>query len=141
MRDLAQFLVHCAERKLTGPFNAVCMPRPWGEFLEATREAVNPEAKLTWVPADFLAEHDVQAWRDLQMWVDKDGAMAGSLSWSSQKAMDAGLRIRPAAETARDTLAWFQTLPEERRSGLRSGLAAEKESAVLAAWHESKGGI
>ena len=139
VRDLAQFLVHCAERGLTGPYNAVSMPRPWGEFLETTRDAVNPEAKLTWVPADFLAEHDVQAWRDVHLWADRDSPAAGSLSWSSQKAMEAGLAIRPAAETARDTLAWFETLSPDRQSELRAGMGAEKESAVLAAWHRHIG--
>ena len=135
VRDLAEFMVHCVERDLTGPFNAVRMPLPFGEFLQGCRKAINPDAALTWVPADFLAEQDIQSWRDVQLWVDAAGPQAGSLAWSSQKAVDAGLTFRPLADTARDTLAWFRTLPEERQAALRSGLAAERESAVLAAWH------
>jgi 2'-hydroxyisoflavone reductase len=135
VRDLGQFMVHCVERRLTGPFNAIGVPMPFGAFLEGCRQAINPEARLTWVPADFLAAQDVQPWRDLHLWVDDDGPMAGSLSWSPQKAVDAGLTFRPLAETARDTLAWFRTLPEERQSTLRAGLSAEREAEVLAAWH------
>ena len=60
VRDLARFLVHCAEQRHTGAFNAFDPPRPLVEFLEATRDAVNPDARLTWVPASFLFEHD---WR------------------------------------------------------------------------------
>ena len=138
VRDLAEFMVHCVENKLTGAYNAVCMPRPWGGFLEGVASAVNPDAKLTWVPADFLAEQDVQPWRDLHMWADKDSPMSGSLTWSSQKAIDAGMTFRPAEETARDTLAWFKTLPEDRQSELRTGLKAERETEVLAAWHASQ---
>ena len=138
VRDLAEFMVHCVERDLTGPFNAVRMPLPFGEFLQGCRKAINPDAALTWVPADFLAEQDVQSWRDVQLWVDAAGPQAGSLAWSSQKAVDAGLTFRPLADTARDTLAWFRTLPDERQATLRSGLPAERESAVLAAWHETQ---
>ncbi|MEE4217630.1 MAG: NAD-dependent epimerase/dehydratase family protein [Xanthomonadales bacterium] len=135
VRDLAKFMVHCVERNLTGAFNAVSMPMPWGEFLEGTANAVNPGARLTWVPAEFLEEQDVQPWRDLHMWADRESPMSGSLSWSSQKAVDAGMTFRPVEETARDTLAWFKTLPEERRVSLRTGLSTARETEVLAAWH------
>ncbi len=135
VRDLAKFMVHCVEKNLTGAYNAVSMPMPWGEFLEGTAKAVNPEAGLTWVPAEFLQEQDVQPWRDLHMWADRDSPMSGSLTWSSQKAVDAGMTFRPMQETARDTLAWFKTLPEERRVKLRAGMSAQREAEVLAAWH------
>ncbi len=138
VRDLARFLVHCVEQRHFGAYNAICNPRPWGGFLEATRDAVNPDTRLTWVPADFLAAQDVQPWRDVHLWADGDSPMAGSLTWSADKAIAAGLAIRPAAATARDTLAWFETLPAERRAELRAGMSAEKEAAVLAVWHERK---
>ena len=70
--------------------------------------------------------------------LDAAGPQAGSLAWSSQKAVDAGLAFRPLAETARDTLAWFRTLPAERQATLRAGLAAEREAEVLAAWREAQ---
>jgi 2'-hydroxyisoflavone reductase len=138
VRDLAAFMVHCVERGLTGPFNAVRPPMPFGEFLQDCRQAINPDATLTWVPTDFLAAQDVLPWRDLHLWVDAAGPQAGSLAWSAQKAVDAGLVFRPLAETARDTLAWFRTLPAERQATLRAGLAAEREAAVLAAWHDAQ---
>ncbi len=135
VRDLAAFMVHCAEERLDGPFNVVRPVMPIGELLDACLVAAGGDASPTWVPADFLAAHDLQAWRDLPAWVDADGPMAGSLSWSSAKALAAGLRFRPVSATVADTLAWFRTLPAERRSALRAGLPAEKEREVLAAWH------
>jgi len=50
----------------------------------------------------------------------------------------AGLRSRPLEETVRDTLAWFESLPAERRSKLRSGLDSDREAATLRAWHAEK---
>jgi 2'-hydroxyisoflavone reductase len=38
------------------------------------------------------------------------------------------------AQTALDTLAWWKTLPADRRATLRAGLSPEKERAILAAW-------
>lgn len=135
VRDLARFMVHCVEQKHLGAFNAIRQPLPWGDFLEGCRQAINSNARLTWLPAEFLTEQDVQPWRDLFMWADGDTPGAGALAWSAEKAINAGLTFRPADVTARDTLAWFKTLPEERRATLRNGMNAERESEVLAAWH------
>jgi 2'-hydroxyisoflavone reductase len=140
VRDLARFIVHCVEQRHVGAFNAVCMPTHWGRFLKATRRGAESTANITWVPADFLAEQDIQPWRDLHLWADSDSPMSGSLTWSSQKAIDAGLTFRSPEETARDTLAWWNTLPEERRASLRTGMSAEREAEVLAAWHEANAG-
>ena len=41
---------------------------------------------------------------------------------STARAPAAGLTFRPIADTARDTLAWWNGLPEARRAKLRAGL-------------------
>jgi len=53
------------------------------------------------------------------------------------RATKAGLRCRPLADTVRDTLAWFQTLPAGRQAKLRAGLAPSKEAQTLHEWHEA----
>ena len=136
VRDLAMFMVHCVEQKLTDDFNVVRQAMPWGEFLDACVSAADSDASLTWIPGDFLSEHGLEPWQQLQMWSDADHPMSGSLTWSSARAINAGLRIRPVEETIRDTVAWYQSLPAERQSELRSGIPADKEAEVLAAWHE-----
>jgi 2'-hydroxyisoflavone reductase len=50
--------------------------------------------------------------------------------------VQAGLTFRPVGVTAADTLAWFNALPEARRTKLRAGLSAERETAALKAWRE-----
>jgi 2'-hydroxyisoflavone reductase len=57
---------------------------------------------------------------------------------SVARAVAAGLRFRPVAETSRDTLAWWEGLPEERRAKLRAGLSAAREAEVLAAWRAAR---
>jgi 2'-hydroxyisoflavone reductase len=139
-RDLAQWTIRLAEQRATGLFNATGPARPLalGEMLDTLREALNPQAALTWVPADFLQAQGVAPWSDLPAWLPPGGDHGGTLRAGIQPALDAGLTFRPLAETARDTLAWFDALPAERRAAPRAGLAPERETAVLAAWHARK---
>ena len=54
------------------------------------------------------------------------------------KAVGKGLTFRPLKDTCKDTLAWWKTHPAERQAKLKAGLSAEREAAVLAAWHEAQ---
>ena len=139
VRDLAAFMVLCTEQQLAGGYNGICSPRPMGEVLEACVKVADSDTELTWVPADFLSENGLEAWQQIPMWADSDSPVSGSLTWSAEKSLAAGLAIRPVEETVRDTLAWFRTLPEERQANLRAGIPAEKEAEVLAAWSASQG--
>jgi 2'-hydroxyisoflavone reductase len=138
VRDLGKFMVECVERKLTDDFNLVRQPFPIGEFLDACVRVTDRGTELTWVPAEILAEYGLESWRQLQMWADSDSAATGSLTWSSQKAMDAGLTIRPMDDTIRDTLDWYMSLPAKRRASMKSGIRPKKEAEVLKAWHASQ---
>lgn len=77
-------------------------------------------------------------WRDLPAWVPGEGDTAGFARMSTARAQAAGLTYRPLRQTAADTLAWYQGLPEPRRSKLRSGLSAQRETEVLAAWNAAR---
>jgi 2'-hydroxyisoflavone reductase len=58
---------------------------------------------------------------------------------SGARAFAAGLVNRPTRETARDTLAWWATLPESRTARLRAGLPPDREAALLAVWGSRSG--
>lgn len=47
-----------------------------------------------------------------------------------------GLRLRPLAETATDTLEWFRSPDYERQSNLRSGGTPEREAELLAVYRQ-----
>jgi hypothetical protein len=51
-----------------------------------------------------------------------------------------GPRSCPLVVTMRDMLAWFQTLPAERRSKLHAGLDPHKEADILRVWHQDRKG-
>lgn len=137
-RDLAAFMVDCVERRLFKVYNAVG-PRETlsvQAMLETGVEALASDAKLTWVPAEFLAEHEVQPWMQMTVWVPPDSEFGGLGAVDNGTAVADGLGFRALTQTMVDTLAWWNEQPEERRAEPRAGLAAEREAEVLAAWHQ-----
>ncbi len=136
VRDLGEFLVRLIENKTTGVFNALGPDKTltFGQMLAACKEAARSDASFTWVDAGFLEKQGVSAWSDMPAWVPNGGETAGFATVSNARALKAGLTFHPIAETARATLDWFATLPEERRSKLKAGISREREAKVLAAW-------
>jgi len=108
---------------------------PKHDFLEACR-VPGVDARLTWADEKFLEEQKIAPWSDLPVWVPRSEAFT---QVSCAPALAAGLAFRPAAETARDTLAWWRAQPEERRQKPRAGLTPAREAEVLAAWKARKG--
>jgi 2'-hydroxyisoflavone reductase len=136
VRDLGAFLVRLLEAREGGTYNATGPARTMTmrEMLEACRQASASDARFAWVPARFLAEQGVQPWSDMPAWVPSDGEEGAIGRVSIARALAKGLAFRPTAETARDTLAWWRSLPTDRTAKLKAGLAPEREAAVLAAW-------
>jgi 2'-hydroxyisoflavone reductase len=138
VRDLAAWMIEMAERREAGVCNAVgpASRLTAREMIEACRPP-GTDAPLAWVPWAFLEKHKVEPWSDMPACIPAAGEGGGMAQVSVARAVAKGLRFRPVAETARDTLAWWKTLPEERRAKLRAGLSAEREGEVLAAWRAS----
>ena len=139
-RDLGEWYIRLVENKAVGTYNGVGPRSPMSiaGMLYGIRAAVDNEISFTWVDADFLEKHEVQPWMEMTVWVPPVGEYAGFSSSSIQRALDAGLSFRPLADTARATVDFWNSLPEDRRAKPRAGLAAEKEAEVLAAWHARK---
>ena len=141
VRDLANWVVFSlVDKRIFGTFNALgpAATLGMGALLEGIRKGVGGDGRLTWVDNDFLAKHDVHPWMDMPVWVPPVGEDAFMGRISRARAVKAGLTFRPIADTARDTLAWWNTLPEERRAKPHAGLTPEREKATLAAWHAHK---
>ncbi len=139
VRDLAEWYVRLLDADGRGTYNATGPYAPLGmaEMLYGIRAVTTKDCDWTWVDADFLEKQEppVQAWSEMTVWVPPTGEYAGFAQIDVSRAVGHGLTFRPLADTARDTLAWFESLPDERRSKMRAGLPADREREVLAAWH------
>lgn len=136
-RDLAEWTIRIAEQRALGIFNATGpdYELSMAAMLYGIRAVTTAGARLTWVPAEFLAEHGVAAWAHMPAWVPGAGETAGFSRVSNARAIRSGLTFRPLATTAADTLEWFGRQPADRKAALRAGITAEREAEVLSAWH------
>jgi len=134
-RDLAEWTVRMVENRVYGTFNATGpnYEMSTAAMLYGMRACTTSGAKLTWAPAEFLAEQQVRPWGDMPVWVPGSGDSAGFARISIDKALAQGLSFRSLATTTTDTLNWFDTLPAERQAAIRSGISAEREQEVLEA--------
>jgi 2'-hydroxyisoflavone reductase len=136
-RDLAAFTIHALEAGLDDTFNAAgplsrCTVAGLLHGIHATQ---GNACTFTWATRDFLAEHEIGGWMDLTVWIPPVDDYLGMCTIDGRKAVAAGLSFRPLADTARDILAWWDTLPAERREKPRAGLDPAREREILAAWH------
>jgi 2'-hydroxyisoflavone reductase len=139
VRDLADWVVHCIDNKLVGPYNST---NPAGlytfrDVLHMCRDELNPDLKLTWVPEAFLETQKIDQDGGLPLWVGGNADYAGIWKVNAGLAASKGLKARPMNVTIRDTWAWWETLPEDRTARLKTGLSPGRQAEILAAWHKA----
>ncbi len=131
-RDLAAWTIQLLEEGVHGVFNATGPARPltWHEFLATADVVAGNGARLTWADEAFLLAEHLEQSGELPLWAPSE--IAGLHTFSIQRALDAGLQLRPLAETIADTLSWYAS----RANGpLRAGLSAPREQELLARFH------
>ncbi|HRQ66120.1 MAG TPA: NAD-dependent epimerase/dehydratase family protein [Xanthomonadaceae bacterium] len=135
-RDLAEWTIRMAEQRAFGAYNAMGPDYEMSiaAMLYGIRAVTGTASRIHWVPAEFLAEHNVRPWADMPTWVPAQGDSIGFSTRSNARAITHGLGFRPLATTVADTLAWFRSQPEERQAEVRAGIKPEREAEVLAAW-------
>lgn len=73
-------------------------------------------------------------------WVPQVGEYAGFGQTSFARAVEKGLRSRPVLATVRETLEWWQALPESDRRKTVGGIKPDREAQVLAALRQRNAG-
>lgn len=158
VRDLAAFIVRCIEQKQRGEYN-VTGPQgglAMGEFVKACVAAGGKDAPTpVWVPWDFIQQ--VEGPVDTTIVIPGSGETGGFHRRDVRKALAAGLTLRPAVETCKDTIAWWpkevarrdrvskQMIEDAKKAGkpvptfgeptrLRVGMSPAREKEVLAAF-------
>ncbi len=137
VRDLAEWTVHCIEARIMGVYNATG-PVPemnMGEMIAGCMEGTGGDPEVSFIDPAFLADQGM----GVPIWISPEGPTAGFHRVSVERAVRAGLRFRPQAATARDTLAWMQSLPEEAQARLVPAELILKEAEVLELWKTREG--
>ncbi len=134
-RDLADWMIALAERRVTGVFNATGPARPvaMGDVLATCRAVSGSDATFTWVSEEFLAEQKVAPWGEMPLWIPEGPETAGFFESGITRALAAGLAFRPLSATVADTLAWERTRPAG--TPYRAGITRERERELLEAWN------
>jgi 2'-hydroxyisoflavone reductase len=123
---------HSGVYNVVGPRDALTMPA----FLQQAQAALGSTARFTCVDDyAFLSKHKIE---EAIPWAMLKGNDDGMMSIRRERAEAAGLTYRPLAATVRDTLAWWNKVPEARRKSPRFSITPAQEAAALAAWHATR---
>jgi 2'-hydroxyisoflavone reductase len=95
-RDLAAFLLHLTTNRIPGPFNAVGASTTMSSLADAWRTAVPNPPPINWNPAVD------------RFHLPTDGTNDGTFQLTNNRAVAAGLKLRPDQEIAHDYVTWIQ---------------------------------
>ena len=106
VRDLAQFIVTVVERGIRGVFNATSPALSFSEHLAVARQVADHTGPVVEVDERWLLDHGVSPWagpRSLPLWID-DRDWWGMNDRDVSRALEAGMQLRPLADTLTDIL-------------------------------------
>ncbi len=134
VRDLADWTLDRITEKAVGSYNLTGIPNSITveQLITISHQVSSSDAEPVWMDADFLSAQGVQPFADLPFWLANSPDYADMMYVNVDKALATGLSFRSLDDTLRDTLAWANSRPADY--ALRTGINAEREAAVLAAW-------
>jgi len=118
--DLARWVVRVIEDGVSGCFDALGSSMTRADFVAGLLDGVGAGINLVSVPSHWLLDHGVKEWwgpGSIPLWV-ADAGEAAMMTRDVTASLEAGLVIRPVAETVRDTLDWLQSVPNPVVTGL-----------------------
>jgi nucleoside-diphosphate-sugar epimerase len=136
VRDMAAWSLDAAVAGLGGPYDVVSPPgfTTMRELLETCVEITGSDAELRWTDPERILQAGVEPWQDLPIWLPPGETHAMIHQAGVAKALAAGLKCRPVAETVADTWAWLRSIggePPQRPDRPQVGLDPEVEASLL----------
>jgi nucleoside-diphosphate-sugar epimerase len=133
VEDLAAWLVHVAEHRVAGVFNALGDVTTLGAVLQACEAATGRRPSYVEVGDGWLDEQEVAPWmgpESLPLWLPRP-QYAGFMTRRNDAALAAGLTLRSLRETVTASLAWERERGVDRER--RAGLSPAREAELVAA--------
>ncbi|ORY64864.1 putative reductase [Pseudomassariella vexata] len=109
VRDLVNFVIGAAEKRLAGAYNLVSEPgrTTMRQLLETCNEVTGGRAELKWKEPGEIMKVVTDPGKELPLWLPPDApGRVYVYGCDASKARDQGLRCRGCEETVRDTWDW-----------------------------------
>lgn len=136
VRDLIDFIFGLVGSGTGGTFNVLgpASPMTMEGFAHGLRACTSAPVTFVWMDDhEWLAKHEVDF---VIPWVLPLGDEAGHMRVSNERALAAGMTLRPLARTILDVTAWWRSdaVPDEVREGIRFPFTPEQEVELIAEW-------
>ncbi|MER6303050.1 NAD-dependent epimerase/dehydratase family protein [Kitasatospora sp. NPDC001539] len=136
VRDLAVWTLDAVAAGLGGPYNVVSPAdhTTMGELLTACVRATGSDAELRWTDPERILAAGIEPWTELPIWLAPGELRDFMHGASVARAVDAGLRCRPVAETVESTWAWLRSIggvAPQRADRPAVGLDPAREADLL----------
>jgi len=136
VRDLSEFYVHLLENSITGIYNT---EGPGSALttvglVHGIKAITSTPSTFHWVDWDFLIDLGETPQGTLAFWQPPRGRYLNYGFTDNRRAIAKGLKFRPLAVIAKDTLDWHRTRTAAQQEKLRAGLSREREAELLRQW-------
>jgi 2'-hydroxyisoflavone reductase len=133
VRDLACFVIDATETRASGIYNTISKPThtTMGELVDTLNDVTGRNAELVWKDPETILEAGVKPWSELPCWLPPGPEHDLKFGCSVDKAIAAGLDIRPMTDTVVDTWAWLEAEGDDLPNEGIVGLDPEKEAKIL----------
>jgi nucleoside-diphosphate-sugar epimerase len=129
--DLARWLVHCAAHGIPGTYDAVGPRSTFGQVVDASVAVAGTSPEPVWASEEFLLGQGVRPFmgpESLPLWLG-GASPPDFLGRDPTAAQQAGLELRPLADTLAAALRWERELGLERPR--KAGLSPAREQELL----------
>lgn len=126
--DVADFALQCANNKIGGLFNVTGREITLDNLIQQIADATGTSPVVNWRKEDDFASVDAAMWANVPLALPLETNFKHMLEVSIDKAITAGLRLRPLNQTLTPLLAWDRS---RREIDLKCGLTPNQEKQLL----------